>query len=461
MTAREITYIPLAELREDPRNPKAHDHGAITASLERFSVIDPIVIDGRTGYIISGHGRRSALLAMSERGDEPPEGVALADDSSWLVPAVTGWSSRTDTEARAALIALNRTGELGGWVDDSLLSLLDELSAADPDLPIGFGDEDREALRRLVEADVSSHDPPGAIGADAEEMDIDPSAEPITQPGDVWILGDHLLVCGDCRDEAVAGELALAGEVSLVLTDPPYGVSERTARGSNGRGGPFGGRVTNPEGKEILAQDFAPVHGDDDPFDPEWLITRYQRVILFGANHYADRLPPSPSWIIWDKLDGLTTDKRIVGLDDNADAELAWSNLGGPARIIVHRWKGLLKGSEHGEHRVHPTQKPIALMQRIIEWRTEPGQVVLDPYAGSGPVLLACEIAGRVSLSVEITPGYCDVVCRRWQQMTGRTPVLRSTGQERDFVAAAPRQSEGGSERWTGADIGDLDGLEG
>ena len=165
MTAREITYVPLAELREDPRNPKAHDHGAITASLERFSVIDPIVIDGRTGYIISGHGRRSALLAMAERGDEPPEGVALADDCSWLVPAVTGWSSRTDTEARAALIALNRTGELGGWVDDSLLSLLDELSAADPDLPVGFGDEDREALRRLVEADhylAGAGSPPGS-----------------------------------------------------------------------------------------------------------------------------------------------------------------------------------------------------------------------------------------------------------------------------------------------------------
>lgn len=164
MTAREISYVPLDDLQEDPRNPKAHDHGAITASLERFSVIDPIVIDGRTGYIISGHGRRSALLAMAERGDAPPEGVALADDGSWLVPAVTGWSSRTDTEARAALIALNRTGELGGWVDDSLLSLLDELSAADPELPVGFGDEDREALRRLVDADrylAGAGSPPG------------------------------------------------------------------------------------------------------------------------------------------------------------------------------------------------------------------------------------------------------------------------------------------------------------
>lgn len=96
---------------------------------------------------------------------EPPEGVALADDCSWLVPAVTGWSSRTDTEARAALIALNRTGELGGWVDDSLLSLLDELSAADPELPLGFGDEDREALRRLVDADrylAGAGSPPGS-----------------------------------------------------------------------------------------------------------------------------------------------------------------------------------------------------------------------------------------------------------------------------------------------------------
>lgn len=128
MTARELTYVPLAELREDPRNPKAHDQAAITASLERFSVIDPIVVDGRTGYIISGHGRREALLTMAAQGDTPPEGISLGPDGGWLVPVVAGWSSRTDTEARAALIALNRTGELGGWVDASLLELLDELS---------------------------------------------------------------------------------------------------------------------------------------------------------------------------------------------------------------------------------------------------------------------------------------------------------------------------------------------
>jgi ParB-like chromosome segregation protein Spo0J len=128
MTTREITYVPLATLQEDPRNPKAHDQPALTASLEKFSLIDPIVVDGRTGFIISGHGRREALLAMAARGDTPPEGITEADDGGWLVPVVAGWSSRTDAEAKAALIALNRVGELGGWVDEALLGLLDELA---------------------------------------------------------------------------------------------------------------------------------------------------------------------------------------------------------------------------------------------------------------------------------------------------------------------------------------------
>jgi hypothetical protein len=164
---RQIEYIPLADLREDPRNPKAHDAEAMAASLRQFSLIDPVVIDGRTGYLISGHGRKAALLDLCTQGAPTPDGIVIAPDGAWLVPAVTGWSSRTDAEARAALIALNRTGELGGWVDDSLLSLLDELSAADPDLPVGFGDEDREALRRLVDADhylsgTAAGSPPGS-----------------------------------------------------------------------------------------------------------------------------------------------------------------------------------------------------------------------------------------------------------------------------------------------------------
>lgn len=200
---------------------------------------------------------------------------------------------------------------------------------------------------------------------------------------------------------------------ALVLTDPPYGIAERTDRHSKGRDNPVGGRHNGQP--TITARDFPPVHGDDVPFDPVPLLA-FGRVVLFGANHYANRLPASPTWLVWDKLDGLRTDKRIIGLDDNADVELAWSNVGGPARLVSHRWKGLIKASERDERRVHPTQKPVALMAHIIAWLTKPGDLILDPYMGSGSTLRAAKDLGRRAIGVEIEESYCEVAAQRMCQ---------------------------------------------
>lgn len=148
--SRKVQYLPLAELKADPRNPKAHDEEVIDASIGRFGVLDLIVLDERTGNIVSGHGRQKALAAMEERGESAPEGVQVDAEGRWLVPVVTGWASRTDSEAGAALIALNRTTELGGWVDEDLLTLLDDLSEMDDGLAgVGFTEEDRAALAHL------------------------------------------------------------------------------------------------------------------------------------------------------------------------------------------------------------------------------------------------------------------------------------------------------------------------
>lgn len=149
---RRVEYLALDELSPDPRNPKAHESQIIDASIGRFGMLDPIVKDERTGHIISGHGRQKALTAMHARGETPPEGVTVDGAGRWLVPVVTGWASRSDTEAAAALIALNRTTELGGWVDDTLLGLLDELSAVDGGLVgVGYDEDELETLRALVE----------------------------------------------------------------------------------------------------------------------------------------------------------------------------------------------------------------------------------------------------------------------------------------------------------------------
>lgn len=145
---RRTEYIPLDHLQADPANPKAHDGDAIDASIGRFGIIDQIVRDDRTGYIISGHGRDESLRRMRDRGDNPPEGVRVDASGHWLVPVIVGWSSRTDAEARAALIALNRTTELGGWVDDALLDLLDNL---DDFTGVGFSEDDTDDLRARLE----------------------------------------------------------------------------------------------------------------------------------------------------------------------------------------------------------------------------------------------------------------------------------------------------------------------
>lgn len=158
---RGIEHVPLSELKPDPRNPKQHSVSEITDSIGRFGVVDPIVRDDRTGFIISGHGRTKTLRAMKERGETPPSGVLEGEGGEWLVPVAVGWSSRSDSEASAALIAMNRTTELGGWVDDELLALLSDLEELEGGLlGVGYGGDDISALRsKLGELDSDQFQP--------------------------------------------------------------------------------------------------------------------------------------------------------------------------------------------------------------------------------------------------------------------------------------------------------------
>lgn len=208
---------------------------------------------------------------------------------------------------------------------------------------------------------------------------------------------DFILINGDCREVLPAFKPSM---FSLVLTDPPYGVSGIHNNKERGRS------ISAP------AQDYPPVINDDKPFDPTHLLV-YPRLILFGANYYAEKLPASPSWFVWDKLNGLTTEKRKIGFNDSADIELVWSNLGGAARIIPHRWIGYFKDSEHKDKRVHPTQKPIALMQAFIEHYTEPGDWICDPYCGAGSTAIAALQCNRSVVAIELSLDYCNITLDR------------------------------------------------
>lgn len=203
---------------------------------------------------------------------------------------------------------------------------------------------------------------------------------------------------GDCR--TILPEVWFG--VDLLLTDPPYGINLQTNYRERQR--------------TALAQcnDYPPIEGDSEPFDPSHLL-RFPKMVLFGANYYADKLPPSASWLIWDKLAGLTSG-RDIGFNDQADVELAWTNCGGPARLIPIRWMGAMKGTEQQERRVHPTQKPVALMAKIIDLYCPPGGLVLDPYAGSGSTLRAAKDLGRRCIGIELSEAYCEIAARRLSQ---------------------------------------------
>jgi site-specific DNA-methyltransferase (adenine-specific) len=199
---------------------------------------------------------------------------------------------------------------------------------------------------------------------------------------------------GDCRE--ILAELDLHG-LPLCVTDPPYGINLDTSYKSNQRGTLAG------------CNDYPPVYGDDKPFNPSFLMS-FSKICLFGANYYADKLPPSGKWLVWDKRDG-------IGINDQADCELAWCKgaSGNTPRIFRHLWNGMLKDSERNQKRVHPTQKPVALMKWCIN-HFYAFPFVIDPFMGSGSTLLAAKELGFKAIGIEIEEKYCEIAVKRLAQ---------------------------------------------
>ena len=214
-----------------------------------------------------------------------------------------------------------------------------------------------------------------------------------------WVSDDGAIAvfCAPWENVHAAG-LVPVRDVALVHADPPYGVSERTERAKAGRG------------KVAKANDWPAVHGDDRPFDPAPLLALERRLVMWGANHYS--VPGSPSWVTWDKREDTTP-------DDNADCELAWTNLGGPARIFRHLWRGTCRASETGTPHLGPTQKPIALSTYVFQRaKLKRGDLVFVPYLGSGPDLPAAVAMGLRVIACEVVPDYCDTAIGRLGAIT-------------------------------------------
>jgi site-specific DNA-methyltransferase (adenine-specific) len=214
-------------------------------------------------------------------------------------------------------------------------------------------------------------------------------------------IGPCRLILGDCLDV-----LPLIGKVDAVVTDPPYGIAY--CKGTGGGAG-------NYKGSKSQLRNIEPIHGDDKPFDPSHLLG-FDNVLMFGVDHFADKVPTTGRWLAWNKIG------QKEQWDSFSDVEFAWHSRKGASRIVSYMWKGLCQGAgvDKGEQRDHPTQKPICVMEWCIAQAgcTE-GDLILDPYMGVGTTGVAAVRLGMRFVGVEIVEKYFDIavsrIRRAWQ----------------------------------------------
>lgn len=425
MCVGEMSRIKtIADLTPDPRNANKgtpRGHGIIEQSIRRHGA-GRSGLAARDGTMIAGNQTLEEMAALGI-----PVRAVHTNGNEWVVVV------RDDVEPgseEAALMAIedNRSSELGLSWDAGALA---ELQADGIDLSGLFFPDELAAIL----ADTSPPDIGGA-GDEGEAPNFDAPTE--CQPGDVWQVGRHTVACFDCRDRANVERIAQG--ITFVVADPPYGVNivatdgyvgggerydypfgglkKRQGLGSVGGAKPFGSKATRgsigaanvlPVGK------YMPVIGDDSTdtaVDAALLaLDLFPKALHFwwGANYYAHALPPSSCWIVWDK----------ENTGNFADAELAWSNHDSVVRIFKHMWNGMLRASER-ERRIHPTQKPVALFLWLYEKYGKVGDVIFDPFLGSGPSLKAADRSGRTVIGFELSPHYCDHIIG-WARAAGLT----------------------------------------
>jgi site-specific DNA-methyltransferase (adenine-specific) len=202
----------------------------------------------------------------------------------------------------------------------------------------------------------------------------------------------------DCRDI-----IPFLAPVDMVFTDPPYGINYRSNHNSSRKG---------KWAKWVRNENLPGIIGDDKPLEPEHVMIA-DKVVIFGGNYCADKLPPSPCWIVWDK-------RVDISPNNQADCELVWTNLKKPSRIYRHLWSGMLRAGEENiskSEKHHPHQKPLGLCRFVLSYSEVPkGACLLDPYCGSGSILRAAKDLGIRAIGIDIEEKYCEISAERAAQ---------------------------------------------
>ncbi|WP_245616799.1 site-specific DNA-methyltransferase [Comamonas granuli] len=401
--ADKIEQWPTAKLVPYARNARTHSDAQvaqIAASIAEFGFTNPILA-GSDGVIVAGHGR---LAAAQKLGLE-------------MVPVVV-LDHLTPTQRRALVIADNRIAENAGWDDELLRVELEALQDEGFDLDLtGF---DADAL-----ADLLAGDEPDGEGETDDDAVPEVSETPVSRPGDVWLLGGHRLLCGDAT-VAASYRTLLAGEpVDMVFTDPPYNVNYANSAKDKMRG----------KDRAILNDNLG-----DGFYD--FLLAALTPTIAHcrGAIYVAmssselDVLQAAfraaggkwSTFIIWAK--NTFTLGRADYQRQYEPILYGWPE-GGERHWCGDRDQGdVWQIKKPQKNDLHPTMKPVELVERAIRNSSRPGNVVLDPFGGSGTTLIAAEKSGRLARLIELDPKYVDVIVRRWQDWTGQQATRESDG---------------------------------
>jgi len=424
----------LDDIRPYERNPRLNDQAvdAVAASLAEFGFRQPIVVD-EAGVIIVGHTRWKAAQKL---------GLAR-------VPVHVA-TDLTPEQARAYRLADNKTGELAEWDLEILPIELNELREGGFDMSVlAFDVEELGKLLNSAEGVTEGLTDPDSIP--------EPPDDPITQRGDIWVLGEHRLMCGDSGSAADLDRLLDGAIIDLLACDPPYNVrvEPRSATAIAAGLSSFQNKkaqlhhqsfdqargVTDPKKarKKMRAKD-RPLENDfvsDEAFDQMLLawFANASRVMNPGASFYVwggyANLGNYPAplkkaglyfsqGIVWDKQHPVLTRKDFMGAFEICFygwKEGAGHHFYGPnnATDLWHVKK------VNPQAMVHLTEKPVELAIRAIQYSSKPGENVLDLFGGSGSTLIGCEQTGRRAFLMELDQAYCDVIRERWEKFTGRS----------------------------------------
>lgn len=384
----KVEYISIKKIHLNPQNPrliKDDKFKKLCNSIRDFPrmlELRPIIIDD-LGEILAGNQRYRACKELGLK--EVP--IMRASDLS--------------DEQKQEFIVKDNIGS-GEWDFNLLSAQFDSDVLSEWGLDV-LGAGDFESITDIGDEKETKEDDYEIPEKDEIKTNI--------KYGDIIEIGQHRLMCGDSTKIEDVERLMNGKKVDMVFTDPPYGINEKTDRVHEAR---FGLAKANT---------FDKILGDENTNTAIKAIEiiNYLKVniqVIWGANYFAHSLSESGNWLVWDKR--IEEKQRDV----NSDAELAWvKSSKRSVRIFRHLWKGMIKGSENGQRRIHPTQKPIALAEWCFQEYGKDCSNILDLFLGSGSTMVACHQLDRICYGMELEPKYCQVIVDRMKKLDSKLEI--------------------------------------